>query len=146
MATTSALETLVDLATKETDEATKRLGRAVRSREEAQQKLGLLEQYRDDYAAQFQKTLSAGLSPMAYRNYQLFIEKIDDAIRTQESVVQDAGQHVEQARQAWQACERKRMTYNTLTTRAKDAASRKEAKADQKLMDEYAARIAYYKR
>ncbi len=51
MATPSALNTLIDLANKETDEAAKRLGAALRVCEEADQKLDLLMQYRNDYAS-----------------------------------------------------------------------------------------------
>jgi flagellar protein FliJ len=146
MATPSALETLIELATKETDDATKRLGRAIRVSEEAQQKLVILEQYRDDYAARFQETLSNGLTALSYRNFQLFIEKIDSAIDGQHNVVRSSQQKVAEARSAWQACERKRMSYDTLATRAKEKELQKENKRDQKAMDEHAARITFYKR
>ena len=146
MATPSALDTLIELATKETDEATKRLGRAIRVSEEAKQKLGILQQYRDDYAARFQETLTNGLTALAYRNFQLFLEKIDNAIDGQVNVVQSSQQRVAEARTAWQACERKRMSYDTLATRARDQEMRKENKRDQKSMDEHAARISFYKR
>lgn len=146
MATTSALETLIELATKETDEATKRLGRAVRTSEEAQQKLVILEQYRDDYALRFQESLSSGLTAMSYRNFQLFIEKIDSAISGQQGVVRNAQQRVAEARAAWQACERKRMSYDTLATRAKQTAQLRENRRDQKQTDEHASRITFYKR
>ena len=146
MATPSALDTLIELATKETDEATKRLGRAIRVSEEAQQKLAILQQYRDDYAARFQETLTNGLTALAYRNFQLFLEKIDNAIDGQVNVVQSSQQRVAEARTAWQACERKRMSYDTLATRARDQEMRKENKRDQKSMDEHAARISFYKR
>lgn len=146
MATPSALETLIELATKETDEATKRLGRAIRVSEEAQQKLTILQQYRDDYAARFQDTLTTGLTALSYRNFQLFIEKIDTAITGQHDVVRNSQQRVADARAAWQACERKRMSYDTLAARAKEAELKKENKRDQKAMDEHAARITFYKR
>ncbi|MBP0596975.1 flagellar export protein FliJ [Herbaspirillum sp. LeCh32-8] len=146
MATPSALETLIELATKETDEATKRLGRAIRVSEEAQQKLVILQQYRDDYAARFQDTLTTGLTALSYRNFQLFIEKIDTAITGQQDVVRNSQQRVAEARTAWQACERKRMSYDTLAARAKEKELKKENKRDQKAMDEHAARITFYKR
>ncbi|EIJ47243.1 flagellar protein [Herbaspirillum sp. GW103] len=114
--------------------------------EEAQQKLGILQQYRDDYAARFQETLTNGLTALAYRNFQLFLEKIDNAIDGQVNVVQSSQQRVAEARAAWQACERKRMSYDTLATRARDQEQRKENKRDQKSMDEHAARISFYKR
>lgn len=146
MATISALETLVDLATKETDEATKRLGRTVRTSEEAQQKLTILLEYREDYAVRFQESLAAGLTPMNYRNFQLFIEKIDTAITGQKNIVSQAQERVAEARTLWQACERKRLTYDTLVTRAKEDKLRRDNRLDQKQMDEFASRIAFYKR
>ncbi|KAF1047567.1 MAG: Flagellar FliJ protein [Herbaspirillum frisingense] len=146
MATPSALDTLIELATKETDEATKRLGRAIRVSEEAQQKLVILQQYRDDYAARFQETLTTGLTALSYRNFQLFIEKIDNAITGQQDVVRSTQQRVTEARMAWQACERKRMSYDTLAARAKEKELQKENKRDQKAMDEHASRITFYKR
>ena len=146
MANSSALETLIDLATKETDEATKRLGRAVRTSEEAQQKLGILEQYREDYAVRFQDSLSSGLTAMNYRNFQLFIEKIDVAIAGQEDVVRGAQLRVADARSFWQSCERKRMSYDTLAKRARLTEQLRQNKRDQKQTDEHAARIIFYKR
>ncbi|MFJ3045072.1 flagellar export protein FliJ [Herbaspirillum chlorophenolicum] len=146
MATPSALETLIDLATKETDDATKRLGRAIRVSEEAQQKLVILQQYRDDYAARFQETLTTGLTALSYRNFQLFIEKIDTAITGQQDVVYSTQQRVADARLAWQACERKRMSYDTLAVRAKEKELQKENRRDQKTTDEHASRMTFYKR
>ena len=146
MANSSALETLIDLATKETDEATKRLGRAVRTSEEAQQKLGILEQYREDYAVRFQDSLSSGLTAMNYRNFQLFIEKIDVAIAGQKDVVRGAQLRVADARSFWQSCERKRMSYDTLAKRARLTEQLRQNKRDQKQTDEHAARIIFYKR
>jgi flagellar FliJ protein len=51
-----------------------------------------------------------------------------------------------QEKAAWQASERKRMSYTTLNDRAAAAALQLENKRDQKQMDEHAARQAYYKR
>jgi hypothetical protein len=51
----------------------------------------------------------------------------------------------EQEKSAWQASERKRMSYSTLNDRADAAALKLENKRDQKQMDEHAARQAYYK-
>jgi flagellar FliJ protein len=146
MATTSALETLVELATQETDEATKRLGRMVRTSEEAQQKMTILLEYREDYAVRFRESLAVGLTPMNYRNFQLFIEKIDTAIDGQKEIIKQAQERVAEARTVWQACERKRLTYDTLVTRAKQEKMQRENRLDQKQMDEYASRIAFYKR
>jgi flagellar protein FliJ len=142
----SALHTLIELAVTETDEAAKRLGQAIRAGEEAEKKLALLLQYRDDYAARFQANLTTGLTAQGYRNFQLFLEKLDSAISGQQQVVATAGIRIEKERGAWQAGERKRMSFNTLATRAEKDALRNENRRDQKATDEQAARLALYKR
>lgn len=146
MAISSALDTLIELATKNTDEAAKRLGRAVRAEDDAGQKLALLMQYRDDYAARFQASLSAGLSASGYRNFQLFLDRLDDAIRGQQQVVEATQRRVSDERRAWQGSERKRMSFDTLATRAMQAQELNNARHEQKQTDEFAARRLLYKR
>jgi flagellar protein FliJ len=146
MAIPSALDTLIDLATKETDEAAKRLGYAIRTSEEADQKLQMLLQYRDDYMLRFNTAMQAGLSPSGYRNFQQFLDKLEEAIKGQQKILQDTQRRVVAERGAWQGCERKRMSYDTLATRAQKALQQKETRRDQKQTDEYAARQLLYKR
>lgn len=146
MTTNSALETLIELTTNQTDEAAKRLGLAVRACEDTEQKLALLLQYREDYEARFKAGLAAGISATGYRNFQLFLEKLDTAIAGQQQIVLDARQRIVDERGAWQSSERKRMSYDTLATRVEQAKQHKENKREQKLMDEFATRQANYKR
>jgi flagellar protein FliJ len=146
MATNPALETLIELATNQTDEAAKRLGRAIRVCDDTEQKLALLLQYREDYEARFKTGLANGISAAGYRNFQLFLDKLDTAIAGQQQIVQDAKRRIVDERGAWQSCERKRMSFDTLATRAQQVEQRKENKRDQKLMDEFATRQANYKR
>lgn len=146
MATPSALNTLIDLANKETDEAAKRLGAALHASEEADQKLCLLMQYRDDYAERCQSSLTAGISTTHFNNFQVFMQKLDHAISGQQKVVNDARQRVAQARAAWQACEQKKMSFVTLADRASKQDARRELWRDQKQNDEHAARRALHKR
>ena len=142
----SALNTLIELAVTETEAAAKRLGLAVRAGDEAQSKLALLLQYREDYAARFQADLATGLTAMGYRNFQVFLEKLDNAIAGQQQAVQAAQKRIDKERSAWQAGERKRMSYGTLADRAHKDAQRKEHRLDQKMTDEQAARLSLYKR
>lgn len=146
MANPSALHTLIDLAAKDSDEAAKRLGEAIRAVEETEKKLTLLLGYRDEYAMRFQSNQATGLSAMEYRNFQLFIEKLDTAIVGQQAIVQNAKSRVDGERRSWQECEKKRMSYDTLASRAEYARQQKENKREQKQMDEYAARSAMFKR
>jgi flagellar FliJ protein len=146
MALLSALDTLIELAMRETDEAAKRLGVAIRATEDTEKKLALLMEYRDDYAARFQASLTTGLTAMGYRNFQLFMDKLDEAIAGQQVIVMQSKRRMQDERTAWQASERKRMSYDTLASRAHKEEQRKESKRDQKMTDEQAARSALFKR
>ncbi len=146
MATSSAIHTLIELAARETDDAAKRLGQAVRAGQETQQKLALLQEYRADYAARFQASTATGLSATGYRNFQLFIDKLDSAVASQQEVVRAAERRIAQERNAWQASERKRLSYDTLAARARKEVQQQENRRDQKQSDEHAARQVSYKR
>ncbi|MRW94929.1 flagellar export protein FliJ [Duganella sp. FT80W] len=146
MASKAQLETLMDLARRETDDAAKRLGVALRAVDDAKQKHVMLVNFREEYVKRFEAAQAAGITPMAYRNFVAFIEKLETAIKGQTDMIHHAEHRSGQEKAAWQASERKRMSYSTLNDRADAAALKLENKRDQKLMDEFAARAAYYKR
>lgn len=146
MASLSALHTLIDLANKETDEAAKQLGFALRIGDEAVQKLDLLLQYRNDYAERCQSSLTSGISATHFNNFQLFMQKLDHAITGQQKVVNDTQLRVAQVRSAWQTCEQKKMSFVTLAARANKEQSRRELWREQKQNDEHAARCVQPKR
>jgi flagellar FliJ protein len=146
MASPSQLATLIDLAQRETDDCAKRLGAALKALDDCRQKLEMLSGYRDDYAKRFEASMSSGITPMAYRNFQAFMVKLDSAILGQQQVVEHAQARSENEKMRWQQAERKRMSYTTLNNRAQEQALKLENKRDQKAMDEHAARQAYYKR
>ena len=146
MTSVAAMQTLIELATRDTDAAAKRLGQAVRAADEAQQKLDLLTEYRNDYAARLQASMAAGLAASGFRNFQQFIGTLDGAISGQQAVVAAARQRITEARNDWQASERKRMSYGTLVERAHKEAQKETGKREQKQTDEHAARALLYKR
>lgn len=146
MATPTAIDTLRELASKETDETAVRLGRAIVAAEEAEKKRVLLVQYRDEYSGRLQEKLAAGLTAKECRNFQLFLLKLDDAIAGQQQIVRDAHKRIDEERSKWQASERKRMSYGTLAARALKERQRKESRHEQKQTDEHAARRLLYER
>lgn len=146
MAIRSALDTLIELAQRDSDDAAKRLGAALAAAEETEHKLAMLLNYREDYAMKLDAAQVAGITPLAYRNFVAFIGKLDNAINGQREVVKHAHHKSALEKTAWQASERKRLSYRTLNERAATEALRVENKRDQKQMDEHAARQAYYKR
>ena len=146
MAKQSALDTLIELAQRDTDDAAKRLGVSLKAVDEAEQKLTMLLGFRDDYGIKLEAAQIAGITPMAYRNFVAFIDKLEIAINGQREVIKIAQNRSANEKTIWQAAERKRLSYRTLSERAAVEALRLENKLDQKQMDEHAARQAYYKR
>ena len=146
MSISPALTTLVELATKECDHAAQELGKTIRTSDEAEKKLGVLLQYRDDYSVRFQASQAEGLTMMGYRNFQLFLDKLDQAIDGQQHVVLESKKRIEESRRAWQAAEKKRVSYETLVNRELKEIQRKEARRDQKQTDEFANRKLHQKR
>jgi flagellar FliJ protein len=146
MANPSALDTLFDLAQRESDECARKLGVALKAVEEAEQKLEMLLGYRDDYARKLDAAQMDGITPFAYHNFVAFVGKLDNAILGQREVLKHAQHRSGVARSAWQESERKRLSYRTLNERAAAEALKLENKRDQKAMDEHAARSAHYKR
>ncbi|WP_137172873.1 flagellar export protein FliJ [Massilia sp. HP4] len=145
MAQLSALETLIDLAQKDSDAAAKRLGVANKLVEEAEQKLEMLVGYRDEYARKLDAAQVAGITPFAYHNFVAFIGKLDNALNGQREVLKHAQFKAETERTTLQESERKRLSYRTLNERAASEALKVQNKRDQKLMDDHAARGARYK-
>lgn len=145
MAQLSALETLIDLAQKDSDAAAKRLGAANKLVEEAEQKLEMLVGYRDEYARKLDDAQVAGITPFAYHNFVAFIGKLDNALNGQREVLKHAQFKAVTERTSLMESERKRLSYRTLNERAASEALKVQNKRDQKQMDDHAARGARYK-
>ncbi|MCM0045392.1 MAG: flagellar export protein FliJ [Burkholderiaceae bacterium] len=140
MANLTALDTLVLLSEQETDKAAESLGKAIARRADAQQRLAMLRELRGEYARKLQQHLHDGLSFAAYRNFQMFMEKIDRAIEGQQAIESDTSLRAEQAQQTWQDARREGRAWEVLVDRAGRERARHEARGERKLMDEFAAR------
>jgi len=142
MAHASALETLIDLAQRESDDRAKRLGVALKAVEDGEQKLQMLMGYRDDYANRLDAAQMAGITPFAYQNFVAFLGKLEQALDGQREVLKHARTKADMEKKGWQESERKRLSYRTLNERAAQQALAIEIKRDQKMMDDHAARTA----
>ncbi len=142
MAASSALATLIELATQAAADAARRLGETIRQHEEAAQKLELLTRYRDDYALRGQADMAGGMSIAQFNNFQQFMARLDQAIAGQRQVVSAASQRADQARGTWMQCEQKKLSYATLNERAARSEIERANRREQKQNDEYASRSA----
>ena len=134
------LQPLLDLANNRMDEAARKLGELIASEHAVEEKLALLVDYRKEYHARFVEAVRNGIGPDAWRNFSAFLGKLDDAIAQQEKAVSVSRQRTEQGQQAWVDQRNKVKAFDTLSHRHQSQQARKEAKQEQRLTDEHAAK------
>ncbi|HEX5126710.1 MAG TPA: flagellar export protein FliJ [Rhodocyclaceae bacterium] len=140
MAKQTPIEMLLELAQGRVDEATKRLGALLTSEHACEVKLDMLIQYRKEYRERFMQAARDGIGPDAWRNYSVFIGKLDDAIVQQQQIVDNSKQLTSQGQKQW-VSERNRMkAFDTLSARKLAADHRRLNKDEQRQNDEHAAK------
>lgn len=134
------LQKLLELSQERADEAARKLGELIGAEKEDDRKLALLQQYREEYQARFMDAARLGIGPDEWRNFTAFLGKLDEAIAQQQSIVEASRDRTVAGQQAWIA-ERNRMkAFDALSQRHQKAVQRKEARQDQRLTDEHAAK------
>ena len=103
------------------------------------QKLTSLEQYRIDYIKGIQQTGQAGVTATYYQQHLSFVGKLDKACEQQMQVIARAQMAADQRKQLWLKQQQKVKAITLLLDKQKLAEQKKEAKAEQAMMDEFAA-------
>ena len=114
--------------------------------DEANTSLSTLVQYRNDYLKRLAHELEVGLSSKNYINYQTFLQKLEDAIVSQEHQVTKLMNDLKVQRVFWLESQRKKMSYDVLSDQSEQQYKKVEARKDQKLMDEFAMRSSRFAR
>ncbi len=136
------LQPLVHLAQQRNEAATRKLGQLNQQQQTAQGKLDALQQYRKDYQNKFQEAVQNGMEPTDLLNFQDFINKLDQAIRQQQAVIEKAKSGVQTGRHELMDTTRKMKSFDTLAQRHAETELKQEAKSDQRLQDEQTGRFA----
>lgn len=142
MAKPFSLQPLLEIMQTRTDEATRRLGQLIAEEQNAKSRLQLLEQYRGEYANRFSQAAAQGLSPMAWKNFQDFIGRIDEAITQQRQVVASSERNTAYGQEQWQQQHKKLKAIDTLSDRHDARERYREGKQEQKQLDEFSSRKA----
>ena len=134
------IKTLISLAEEELDAATKKLGKLTQERDEVETQLNSLVTYRDEYHARFTASAQEGTTAQTLRNFQAFVDTLDNAINQQRNLLVAANRRLEAAKPEWRAKKQKLGSYEVLAARGEAVEAKKEARNDQRSSDEYAAR------
>ncbi|CAG0938459.1 Flagellar FliJ protein [Gallionellaceae bacterium] len=145
MTKTFSLQPLVHLAQQKNDAATKKFGQLNKQQQAAQAKLDTLLQYRKDYQTRFQDAVQNGMNQSDLRNFQGFIQRLDEAIAQQRSINEQMLNSVQAGRSELQDTQRKMKSFDTLAQRHIENEKKLEAKSEQRLQDEHTGRHATIK-
>ena len=130
------LQSLLDLAQNHTDAAARDLHTLKVKWQEAEEKFRQLVAYREDYRAKLLQTTKLGMQVSSLRDFQLFLGKIEVAIRQQAEEVERCKKRWEDGRHVWQAKQRKLKAFDTLSQRHLSSERMREDKLEQREQDE----------
>ena len=134
------LQPLLDLANIRMDEVTRELGELIASERSSQQKLELLQSYRNEYSERFIEAARSGIGSEAMRNYTSFLNRIDEAIEIQQAIVKQSQLSTSQGQQQWVEQRSKVPAFDTLSQRFQNELARKTSRQEQRASDEHASR------
>lgn len=130
------LQPLLDLAQNHTEAAARDLHTLKVRWQEADEKLRQLTAYREDYRAKLLQTTRLGMQVNSLRDFQLFLGKLEVAIRQQAEEVGLCKKRWEDGRHEWQAKQRKLKAFDTLSQRHLSSERKREDKLEQREQDE----------
>jgi flagellar FliJ protein len=119
------------------------LGEAQRQLADAEARLVELRTYHGEYMGAFRKRCEDGTSIRALRDFQAFLARLDNAVRQQEQLVEQARQRVAGSRRDWQGAAQKVKAVGAVVERWQKNEALVLDRRDQKDSDERAQRLAF---
>lgn len=141
MAKRFPLQPLLEHTRHRMDAAERTLKLLKQKEDEARQKLAELEGFRQEYQARLAATSAGGMHIQLMRDYHAFLAKIEQAIRHQVTVVEEAHARWQTAHRQWLAERQKVKAYETLAQRHHKRETLRAERQEQRLTDEHAARL-----
>jgi len=135
-----SLQPILELMQTRADDATRRLANLIAAERDAQSKLEMLQQYRDEYATRFRQAAQNGLGQREWHNYQEFLNRLDEAIDQQRRVVGVQVKNTAAGQTPWQQQRTKLKAFDTLSERHHASELSIELRREQKTQDEFASR------
>lgn len=116
------------------------LGTAQQALSAAESKLRDLQQYYVDYQQGFQESARAGQNALRLRDFQLFLARLEAAVKQQEQVVAQARAGVAGSTQRWQSAAQRVKAVDSVVDKWQLDERRSTDRLEQKETDERASR------
>lgn len=107
--------------------------------EERERQLAELRRYREEYAGQ-QANAIGTVDPVRLQNYHAFLGRLQDAVRQQQQLVDDAKAELERRMAEWQAMRAEAAALGRVVERLEDGERRESDRREQQDHDERALR------
>ncbi len=133
-----SLQPLHDLANNRMEAATRALAALKQQWQLQEDKLKQLFTFQAEYRRRLQATLTQGVDMTRMRDFQVFLHKLDLAIRQQQVEIEHAKMRWENGQRAWMEERRKLKTYDVLKTRHQRKEVEREGRIEQREQDEHA--------
>ena len=140
MAKPFSLQTLLDLSQLRMDEAGRKLGELLAGAQKDDQRVVLLQQYREEYQERFVAAAKLGIGRDAMNNYQFFLVRLDEAITQAQEMATQAKQRTAAGQRAWLDQRSQVKAFDTLSQRHFSREQYIENRKEQKAQDEHASR------
>ncbi|MDP1996717.1 MAG: flagellar export protein FliJ [Gallionella sp.] len=140
-----SLQPLMNLAEHQNNSATRKLGQLNKQQQSAQQKLDTLLEFRKDYQTRLHEVSLNGIDRAELRNFQQFINKLDEAISQQAKLVEHSKISTQAGRNEFDTTQRKLKSFDTLQQRHIEEQKKAARQSEQKTLDEHTGRFTAYK-
>lgn len=140
-----SLQPVMNLAQHKNDSATRNLGQLNKQQQSAQQKLDTLLEYHKDYQTRLQTASQSGMDQAELRNFQQFINKLDEAIRQQVNAVEQSKISAQAGRGEFNTTQRKLKSFGALQQRHIEEQKKAADRSEQKTLDEHSGRLVPYR-
>lgn len=137
MDTMFSLQTILDLARRQSDSAATNLTKLNAEHTRATSTLSMLMKYRDEYQARFRQNAASCMDASALRNFQEFMLKLEEAIEQQRKLVARAAHDRDAGLSEWRARQRQVKAFDTLADRQRAEANRKQVRQEARAADEW---------
>lgn len=134
------LEPLHTLASERLEEATRRLAQLKSQLQDAEAKLAQLQGFQEEYRARLGQAVAQGMPMARVRDFHVFLQKIESAIRQQQLEVERRRQEWERGQEAWLEERRRLKTYDVLKARHAQVEAVRAARQEQREQDDHARR------
>jgi flagellar FliJ protein len=126
----------MDLARNGADAAAVRLGQAMQLAMDADRKLKTLLDYREEYQLKFRESVTSGIDSAGWRNFQLFLAKLEAGIEAARAQAERARDAARRAQDEWQEQQRRLKAYGVLAERHERAEATRDARREQRESDD----------